>query len=52
MKGQIVAALCGNLNPYARMACAPDNPLAVGRVCVAGRFWAKLVLDSLGEDDV
>jgi hypothetical protein len=43
-----VAALCGNLNPYARMARAADGgPVSAG-ACVASRFWAKLVLDSLG----
>jgi small-conductance mechanosensitive channel len=43
-----VAALCGNLNPYARMAHAADGgPVSAG-ACVASRFWAKLVLDSLG----
>jgi hypothetical protein len=42
-----VAALCSNLNPYARMARASAVPVPAG-ACVASRFWAKLVLDSLG----
>jgi Domain of unknown function (DUF4282) len=42
-----VAALCSNLNPYARMARVSAVPVSAG-ACVASRFWAKLVLDSLG----
>jgi hypothetical protein len=37
-EGQIVAALCGNLNPYARMARAPVCPARLQ----AGPVWAAV----------
>ena len=37
-----MAALCGNLNPSARMASTPG-------ACAGGRIWTKLEADSLGE---
>jgi len=51
--GQIVAALCGNLNPFARMARAPCRIgiRSPGPVSPAG-FGRHFAPDSLGEDDV
>jgi hypothetical protein len=43
-EGQIVAALCGNLNPSACMDAMP-------RACAGRRIWTKLKADSLGEGD-
>jgi hypothetical protein len=46
--GQIVAALCGNLNPLACMARPLPGSISGAEGCVASRIWATLASDSLG----